>query len=378
MKIILIEKKTRKMISKMAENNTLTEIAKEFLNAENVLIFPHVNPDGDALGSSVSLCLALRKLGKSAYVLTDEALPGYLSFLGSGCCVRMDSFQSSKGTARSCEACEGLEPAVKQDLPELVFTKLFGGKEPDISACVDCADVSRIEARKDMFFAGKKKICIDHHATGKPIADLNFIDGSIAAASEISYSLICEMEKISGKQLIDKELGSVMYAGICTDTGNFQYSNTTHDTFRIAMELLERGVQPSKISVELYQNVKLSRLLISAESLSNLQIFAGGRAAMSFVSRKMLQKTGASMDETDGIVESLRSIAGVEVAVFLKENGPCETKVSTRAKSFANVAEICAKFDGGGHIRAAGCTIHEPLEKAIEIMKKEVEEYLDK
>ncbi len=347
-----------KMIFKMAENNTFEEIAKEFLKAGKVLIFPHVNPDGDAVGSSVSLCLALRRLGKKAYVLIDTELPANLRFLENACCIKLDT--------------------LPQNSPEELFARIFDGERPDICACVDCSEVSRFEERKAFFFAGRRLGCIDHHATGKPFADFNFIDGDIAAASEISYALVREMERITGRQLIDGELGSVIYAGICTDTGNFQYSNTTHDTFRIAMELLDAGVEPSKVSVELYQNVKLSKLLISSESLNHLEIFADGRAAMSYVSQEMLQKTGASMDETDGIVESLRSIAGVEVAVFLKENGPCETKVSTRAKSFANVAAICAKFGGGGHVRASGCTIHEGLDKAIEIMKREVEEYFDR
>lgn len=340
----------------MISNNTLREIAEELMKAERVLLYPHVNPDGDALGSSVSVCLALRKLGKKAYVLIEDDIAAYLRFIENGCCIKVE---------------EDTEP------PEL-FKRLFNGEIPDLCMCMDCGDVERFEKRREIFFAGKKKACIDHHGTSKPFADFNFIDGNIAAAAEISYKLIRELEAVSGMRLMDKTIGSAIYAGICTDTGNFQYSNTTKDSHKIVMELLDEGIEPSKISVELYQNVRLERILISSEAMKYLQVFAEGRAAMTFVTQKMLEETGASMDETEGIVETLRSIAGVEIGIFLKEYGPNETKVSTRAKLWADVAEICSKFGGGGHIRAAGCTIHEPIEKAERIMKAAVEEYLNK
>jgi phosphoesterase RecJ-like protein len=130
-----------------------------------------------------------------------------------------------------------------------------------------------------------------------------------------------------------------------------------------------------KISVELYQNVRPEKLKLTGEILKTIEMYCGNRVALAYVTQKVLAETNSSLEESEGIVETLRSIRGVEVSVFIKEVSPTETKVGMRAKNYANVAEMMLKFGGGGHIKAAGCTINAPLAEAKALIIQEVERY---
>ena len=335
--------------------NTINEIARKLIGGKNILLYPHVLMDGDALGSSVSLCKALRKLGKESFVLIEDQIAANISFMDNGYCFLVhEGYDSHK-----------------------VFGEIFGGLDPDICACIDCGEVERFKIRKDMFLQGKTTICIDHHSTSLPFADYNFIDGSIAATGEIVYNLIKQLEKLTDTVLLDKEMGENIYAAITTDTGNFQYSNTTKDSHRIVIELMDMGIDCNSVSIKLYQNVRLEKMRINNMSLNAMKVFGNGKGALAYVTQTMLKDTGATMDETDGIVEALRNISGVEIAVFLKEHENGAIKVGMRAKSYGNVAEIVKQFGGGGHIKAAGCTLSCPMDEAIKIMTEAVEESLN-
>ncbi len=323
----------------MKQNNTITEIGTQLLAADSILLFPHIQMDGDALGSSVALCRVLRNTGKQAAILIEDEVPEYLCFLDQGYCVT--------------------EPRQ--------FT------EPDVCMCIDCGEVSRFPKRKDQFFRGKTTICVDHHTTSTPFADYNFIDGKAAATAEIVYKLITEM----GLD-IDQEAGEAIFAGICTDTGNFQYSNTTKESHLITAALYDAGIDHAKVAVALYQNTRLEKLRITSRILDNLELFAEGQAAMAYVTQSMLAQTGADLDDAEGIVEMLRNIKGVEIAAFVKEREEKRCKVSMRAKTTGNVAEIAAPFGGGGHVKAAGCTIEEEIGVACDKLKAAIEESLRK
>lgn len=321
----------------MKQNNSTQEISRQLLAAGTILIFPHIHIDGDSMGASAALCRGLRSAGKKAAVLIEDEIPEYLQFLDRGYCTRN---------------------------PDALG-------EPDVCICVDCGEVSRFPKREDTFFKGKTTICIDHHATSEPFADYNFIDGSIAAASEIVYRLLTEMGCS-----IDKEMGEAIFAGICTDTGNFQYSNATKESHLIAASLYDAGIDHGKVAVELYQNIRPQRLLITSRIMDNMEIFADGKAAIAYVTKEMLKDAGASMEDTEGAVETLRNIRGVELAAFVKEQKQGVCKASMRAKTTGNVAEIAARFDGGGHIKAAGCTLHTDVEEACSKLKQAMEESL--
>jgi phosphoesterase RecJ-like protein len=188
------KKKKNKMM-----NCTLEQIAAKLKEAGTVLLYPHVMMDGDTLGSSIALCIALRKLGKRAHILIEDEIPSYLLFLEKDYCTH------------------------NRDVLET----------PDVSMAVDCSDIERFVQRKDKFLTGKTSICIDHHRTNNYFADLNYIDMHAGATGEIVYDLIRTM----GID-IDVEMAEAIYTAITTDTGNFQYTNTTKNTHLITADPL--------------------------------------------------------------------------------------------------------------------------------------------
>lgn len=324
-----------KAVGKDKKNNSLEEIANILKEAQNILLFTHVNMDGDTFGSAVALCLALRELGKNSYILIDEEVPKFLDFL-------------------------------RKDVCTYDFDTI---KNPDICVCIDCGDADRFKLRKEKFFSARKIGCIDHHVTTKPFADFNYIDGGAAATAEIIYDLIEEMDIP-----LTKDMAEAIFTGITTDTGNFQHSSTTARTHEIATELYELNVDYNKVSVNLYQRNRIEKLRLQAKILSEMQIFAKGKAAVCYATQKMLDDEGAVMDDTEGLIDILRSVDGVEVAGFIKElpDGGC--KVSLRSKSYVNVAEISMRHCGGGHERASGFSLDMSMEDAIVILKDLMEE----
>ncbi len=303
----------------------MEQIAAKLREAETVLLYPHILMDGDTLGSSVALCIALRKMGKKAWILIEDEIPSYLLFLEKDYC-------TFDGTILDA---------------------------PDLSVSVDCSDIERFTLRKDKFLAGKSSICLDHHKTNNYFADLNYIDENAAATGEIVYKLL----KILGT-VIGVEIAEAIYTAVATDTGNFQYTNTTKNTHLIAAELFDAGIDLEKIGVEVYQNIRHEKLKLMNEVIGTIELLCGGKADIAFVTQEMLEKTGARMDETDGIIEMLRNISGVEISAFLKEARPGEIKVGLRSKTYGDVSAIAQVFGGGGHKKAAGCTLYTSLKDA--------------
>jgi Exopolyphosphatase-related proteins len=295
--------------------------------------------DGDTLGSSIALCAALRQIGKEAYVLIEDDIPSYLLFLEKGYCTHDQSILA----------------------------------EPDISMSVDCSDIERFIQRKDKFLTGKSSICLDHHRTNNFFADLNYIDEFAGATGEIVYDLL----KIMGIQ-IDIEMAEAIYTAIATDTGNFQYTNTTKTTHLIVADLFEIGIDLEKISVEVYQNIRHEKLKIMNAVIGTIEMLYNGKADIAYVTQEMLEKTGALMEETEGIIETLRNISGVEISAFLKENKPDEIKVGLRSKTYGDVSVIAQSFGGGGHMKAAGCTLRTSLSEAKKLISAAITQQLEK
>lgn len=332
----------------MISNASLKEIAGILNDAQSMIIFTHINPDGDALGSAAALCRVLRKIGKEAWVLLDEEVPDYICFMDTEFCTR----------DRSCI------------------------KNQDISICVDCGEYSRFPALTEKYDEGKVKLCVDHHTAAEGFGDHYYIDHTAAATCELIYKLIKELEYIVKKEaividLIDSTVAESLYTGINTDTGSFQYSNTTAETHAVAAELMTKGIDHTAINVNLYQNIPMKKLKIQALILQRAEILHDGKAAISYVSGEMLKQVDAVLDDAEGSIDLLRNIEGVEMAAFLKEKDD-GVKVSMRAKSYANVHEIVSAFGGGGHVKAAGCTLKMSIDEALEAIKKEINAYWEK
>lgn len=320
------------------KNNTFAEIAAVLSASEKILIYPHINMDGDALGSAAALCKGLRSKGKECYVLLEDSIPANLAFLDRGYCT------------------------FEQNII----------KKPDVSVCVDCGDTGRFEKRAKKFAAAPVTVCIDHHETTSFFCGFNYVDPDAAATGELIFKLLLEL----GVE-IDQEISEALFAAITTDTGNFQYSNTTSETHRIVAALYDAGLDANKVSIDLYESTRIERLLIENAAISNMSTIAGGSGVIAYVTQKMLKETGALLEETEGVVQKLRSIGGVEAAAFLKEAEDGRVKVSLRSKKRVNVADLAASLGGGGHIRAAGCTLNCTMTEAFDLLKEKLTDSLE-
>lgn len=319
-------------------NNTFKEITEVLLNAETILIYPHINADGDAVGSAAALCHTLRRLGKTAYVLVEDELPSNLRFMDKG-----------------------------------YFT--FDDKvieHPDVSVCVDCGDFGRLPKRKEKFLSAETTVCVDHHATTQNFCDYNYVDPSAAATGELIYAIIKELVPE-----VDVETGEAIFTAITTDTGNFQYSNTTKNCHLIMAELFDLGVDTNKVSVQIYENERPEKLMITTKALSTIELFGGGKGAIAYLTLSDMAEIGAKPFETDNVIGTLRSLAGVEYAAFVKEKEPGVIRVSLRAKRMGDVAKIAAALGGGGHIKAAGCTLNMTIEEATAMVKQKLSEAIE-
>lgn len=309
------------------ENNSFSEIAEQIKANHSFAIYPHTNMDGDAIGSSAALCLALRQLGKKAWIIIDEDVPDNLSFLAEGL------VSSDEELARSA----------------------------DMAFCIDSGAIDRIGKRGVLFEAAKISACIDHHSTSENFCDYAYIDSKSAATGQLVFLLLKELCVKP-----DQRIANSIFAAITTDTGNFQYSNTQKITHEIVAELYDWGVSANDVSIEIYESDRLERLKIEALAISKMRRELDGKLLITYVDQDMLKQTGAFMYETDRIVNLMRAIKGTEVSVLVKEYEKSVIKISMRSKQYFDVARLCAKLGGGGHARAAGATLNCSLEKAIE------------
>ncbi|GAB1475238.1 bifunctional oligoribonuclease/PAP phosphatase NrnA [Bacillota bacterium] len=315
----------------------LENIAMMLNSANTILIFPHIQMDGDAMGSAAALCGVLRKEGKRADILIEDKIPENLKFLNKDYC--------------------------RQEAETV---------EPDVCIALDCSDPERVGKRFDIFKTGKKTAMIDHHTTALAFAETNYIDINASATGEIVMKLIKAMNLSIGSETAEE-----LFAAIVTDTGRFMYSNTSGATHIAAAELYETGMDHNRVAIEIYQKKRIEKVRLMNAIMSTMEIFAEGKGIIAVMLKQMLDETGAYSEETEGMVEELRSIEGVEIAVFLKEEKD-GVKVTMRSKTFADVSAIAASFGGGGHKKAAGCTINSGIDDVKALITEAVKSELNR
>lgn len=344
------------------KNNTLREIGEVIKNENLFLIFTHISGDADTIGSATALCRAIRNMGKEAYIAVEDEIAKNLLFL---------DWDKNREKSQKVEVfCEPMIVFYEDLLSNGNHVNVCGREY--VSICVDCGDISRFPKREQLFNRGKIKVCIDHHVTSKPFCDYNFIEPNAAATAEIIYFLLKE-----NSFKIDEEIGKSIFAGITTDTGNFQYSNTRKETHEIVASLYDIRNSYNDVSVEIYERAPVSRLLLQSDIIGRLKIFSSGKGCISYVTKEMVEKRNADMDHSDGAVGTLRSIDGVEVAALLKEKLDGTIKVSLRSKNYLDVGAISQRLGGGGHRKAAGFSLDLPMEESIAFVIKELEKELD-
>ena len=319
-------------------NNSLGEIAEVLRQGKKVVLYPHENMDGDALGSAVAMTIALRKMGKVAWVYATESIPDNLKFL-------------DKGYVTSDAEVAG---------------------EADIAMIIDCGELSRIGERSEVFVKAPITIALDHHRTTEAACHYNYVDPESAATGQLTFDLLKEMEAEQ-----DGEMGNALYAAIITDTGRFSYSNTQKITHSIVAELYDWGMDHEEVYQEIYESNRFQRLLVETYAMNTMEMSADGRLAMCYADRKAFEISGAEESETEGVVGKLRAIQGVEVAAFLKERANGTISVSLRTKKYMDAYHIAAVLGGGGHKRAAGATLRDiSLEDARQKVRKIIENEL--
>lgn len=315
---------------------TLDEILEEIEKAESIVLLTHETPDGDAIGSSLGMKLALRKIGKEADLIVTKY-------------ARTFNF-----------------------LPNIEEIKTTSDVEKyDLAISLDCATIKRIDNR-EYFDKAKKTISIDHHGSNEMYADINYVNPVAPACSEIVLTMLSYFNIE-----IDKEIGTCLMMGIITDTGGLQYPSTTADTFEYAAELLRKGVDIADICRRTLQEKTKSNFELQKIIMENLELLEDGKLAFSYVTKQDLLDVKAEEGDHEGLVNIGRSIEGVEVSAFIRqEDDENIFKISMRSNGKINVSDICLMFGGGGHPRAAGAKVKGTVEQIKEKIIKEVEKYL--
>lgn len=290
------------------------------MEADSIIMCCHVSPDCDTLGSALGLMLYLQKQGKKAEVFVDDVVNSSFSFL------------------------PGIEQ-VKHPEPEQSYTA-------DLFVVIDSSSFDRIGICNEVIKA-PKLLNIDHHISNTEFAEYLYLDAKAAAVGEIMVDLFIEC----GWEM-DKAIAENFYTAISTDCGSFRYSNTTPKTMRNGAVLLEKGVNPNELTEQLGLNSKETMEKL-AKVLPSLSFAYDGKVAYMSLTNDIYDKNVS----TETFVSYPRYIEGVDVGIFFKEVEPGKTRVSMRSCK-TDVAAVAVKFDGGGHIRAAGCTVMAGIEEA--------------
>jgi phosphoesterase RecJ-like protein len=318
----------------------LGQTAKLILDHKSFFVCSHINPDADALGSTLAMGIALEEMGKRVYVYNESPVPQQLQFLP-----RVQTLQD-----------------VLPD-PSTAF---------DATLVLDCGSMKRVgKGILPYYESGKSGLiaCIDHHASNNGFGAMNLIVPEASSTSEIVAGLFQSI-----RHPFTRDVATCLYAGISVDTGSFMHQGTSPYTFRLCAQLVESGADPHAIAVSLYEQRPRYYFQFFGEVLKTLTFEDHLPVSWMRVEREILDQYGYDMDVTEGMIEELRSVEGMEVVILYKQNDDLNGyKVSMRSKDGFDVAGVCAQFGGGGHRRAAGVDmkgrfedIHKKLMDAIQ------------
>ena len=315
---------------------TLDNILEEIKKANSIVILTHESPDGDAIGSSLGMHMALKSIGKNSDVILTE-FPRTFNFLPGAKDVKQES-----------------------DI-----------KNYDLAITVDCADLKRVMAN-EYFENAKKTIVIDHHGSNTMYGDINFVNPVSPACCEILAGMF-EYFDIN----IDTEIGTCILTGIITDTGGFKYSSVTPETFEFTADLLRKGINVSEIYERVLETKTKANFELLKRSMDRLELLENGKVAFTYITKKDEEEVNAEPGDHEGIVEEGRSIEGVEVSVFIRQRDDENVyKISMRSTGNINVSHICFLFGGGGNPKAAGALIQGTVEQVKEQVLKEIRKVL--
>lgn len=312
---------------------SLKEIAEVLKSSESILICGHTFPDGDCIGSTAALGLALKEIGKKVVMASSGSIPETLLFL--------------PGVNDFCVNC----------MPEEKF---------DTMVVLDCSDSERLGLYKHFLNQVANLVCIDHHVSARGFDGYNYIDPQSSATGEIIIDLL----DLMGITII-QDMAVCLYTAIVTDTGSFRYEKTTSDTLRKAAKLIDTGIDIAFINTNLFEENPLPSIQILGAALNSLKLSHCGRIAWMVIDKMMLEIYSANNEHTEGIVNVARSIKGVKVSILFKEVEQDRYKISFRSKGQINVDSLASRFGGGGHAKASGCMLSGNIEEVVEAVLRE-------
>jgi phosphoesterase RecJ-like protein len=316
------------------------DIAAVIHDSKEIILTTHQNPDGDAIGSLLACGLGLQAIGKTVTMAIAEPVPDIYRYL----------------------------PGNEQIVPVAQLDRDFF----DVAIFLDCTDASRAgDKMATLVDLCQCQVNIDHHVSNTGFGCLHLVDPQAAATGEIVLDLLKFMEVT-----ITPALATNLYAALVTDTGSFQHQNTTPHCHRTAAELLEDGADHNGTYQKLFEEHSISSLRLLASCLSNLRVNGDGLIAWITVSQENIRTSGSSTEECEGLVDYPRSLGGVEVGILFKELGPGQVKVSLRSKNYVDVNKLAAFYGGGGHPRAAGCSISGNLEDVVVRVVQDTEKFI--
>jgi phosphoesterase RecJ-like protein len=298
---------------------SLAAIRDAILQRQRFVVTSHARPDGDAIGSQVAMAYALRALGKDVQLVgADPAPPQFQVFPG----------------VRDIQ----VSPTVDGEF--------------DAAIIMECGDLSRTGVEGfDKYFL----INIDHHPGNKGYGAINWFDPGSAACGEMVFDVIDALGVT-----LSPEIATHIYIAILTDTGGFHFSHITPRTFEICRRCTEAGAQPEAIARAVYDSSTMGRLRLMGAVLHNLEFESGGRAAVAALTLKLLQETGATHEDSDGLINIPLTVADIQAVAFFKEIEPDNFRISLRSKGNVDVNRVAGVFGGGGHKNAAGCSLTGP------------------
>lgn len=309
--------------------------AVEFLkNNDEYLILTHAHPDGDTLGCAFALCEALLSFGKKAAVRCSDPIPskyGYMGATGEG---------------------------------DVDFKKVIA---------VDVADTKLLGKDFDKSYGDRIDLCIDHHGSNRLYADKTLLDPTAAAACEIILAVIREL----GVN-VTKTIANNIFTGLSTDSGCFRYSNVTPRTLRMAADMIEAGAEHTKINTAMFETKTRTYVALERLALESMKMYLDERCAFITITQDMFKESGSDESEVDAIAAIPRQIEGVLVGVTMREKADGTFKVSMRSHEGVDVSAICAMLGGGGHPRAAGCTVSGNAQTARNTVVSSIEKYFEK
>jgi len=308
---------------------------KNLKKYDSYLISTHVNPDPDALSSLLTMGTYLRSLGKKVYLRTEEPVQGRFKFLPQSRLIQKVNLKS-----------------------RIKF---------DAALVVDCGDLDRIGRVRELVNEKHPVINIDHHITNDQFGKLNLVIPEASSTAEIIFDLL-RKDKFS----LNRDIATLLYLGIMTDTGSFRYDNTSAHTHAVVSELMKFGIPVGELYRKMYESVPLNDIKVFTRIVNNFETIKKGRAIILELPQNIVKQFSEEFDLRDKIFKYLRTIKGVELVVILTEFEKNKTRINFRSQSEVDVAKLAAKFNGGGHNRASGAMLDDNIKDSKKKILNEV------